>query len=104
MCGLPLADASIDAVVTTNTVYFVDDLARAFSELARILRPGGRVVVGIADPEAMAALAFTAHGFRLRPVDELVGQLESVGFGPPEDRRVGEGQGAFHLLVAERGV
>ena len=52
----------------------------------------------------MAALAFTAHGFRLRPVDELVGQLESVGFGPPEDRRVGEGQGAFHLLVAERGV
>jgi SAM-dependent methyltransferase len=49
--------------ITVNTIYFVDDLDRACSELARVLRPGGRLVVGIGDPEAMARMPFSAYGF-----------------------------------------
>ena len=44
----------------------------AFGEIARTVRPGGRAVVGLADPEAMASMPFTAHGFRLRPVDDVI--------------------------------
>jgi ubiquinone/menaquinone biosynthesis C-methylase UbiE len=102
LCALPLADASLDAAITTNTVYFVEDLPRAFAEIARVVRPGGRVVVGIGDPANMRTMAFTAHGFRLRPVEEVAGLLEAAGFGAPEDRRVGEGLRAFHLLVGQR--
>ncbi|HXH77483.1 class I SAM-dependent methyltransferase [Nocardioides sp.] len=100
--ALPLPDASLDAAITTNTVYFVEDLPRAFAEVARVVRPGGRVVVGIGDPDNMRTMTFTAHGFRLRPVEEVAGLLEAAGFGAPADRRVGEGEGAFHLLVAQR--
>lgn len=102
LTALPLTDASLDAAITTNTVYFVEDLPRAFAEIARVVRPGGRVVVGIGDPDHMRTLAFTAHGFRLRPVDEVAGLLEAAGFDAPTDRRAGEGERAFHLLVGRR--
>jgi SAM-dependent methyltransferase len=102
LTALPLTDASLDAAITTNTVYFVDDLPRAFAEIARVVRPGGRVVVGIGDPDHMRSFRFTEHGFRLRPVEEVASLLEGAGFDAPADRRVGEGERAFHLLVARR--
>lgn len=102
LTALPLADASLHAAITTNTVYFVEDLTRTFAEIARVVRPGGRVVVGIGDPDHMRSFSFTSHGFRLRPVDEVAGLLEAAGFGAPTDRRAGEGERAFHLLVAQR--
>jgi demethylmenaquinone methyltransferase/2-methoxy-6-polyprenyl-1,4-benzoquinol methylase len=43
--SLPLPDASVDRIVTGFTVRNVGDLGRAFSELRRVLRPGGRAVV-----------------------------------------------------------
>lgn len=100
MTALPLGDGVLDAAITVNTVYFVEDLARAFSELSRVVRPGGRAVVAVGDPESMREMSVTAHGFRLRPVDELAAQLESVGFRTPSRHRVGSDDGAFHLLVA----
>ncbi len=102
LTALPLGDGVLDAVITVNTVYFVEDLATAFSELARVVRPGGRAVVAVGDPETMKRMSVTAHGFRLRPVDELAAQLESAGFQTPSRRRVGSDDGAFHLLVAEQ--
>ena len=51
--ALPFPDASFDAVASTNTVYFWPDLRRAFSELHRVLRPGGLLSVGFSgDGEA----------------------------------------------------
>lgn len=102
LTALPLGDSSLDAAITTNTIYFIEDLPRAFAEVARVVRPGGRFVVGIADPEEMRKYPFTAHGFRLRPVDEVVELLRAAGFAEPTRRRVGESGGAFHLLVADR--
>lgn len=41
---LPLADASLDAVFSTATFHWVLDHDRLFGEIARVLRPGGRLV------------------------------------------------------------
>jgi ubiquinone/menaquinone biosynthesis C-methylase UbiE len=64
LTALPLDDASVDAAITVNTLYFVKDLDAACAELARVIRPGGRAVVGIGDPQAMARMPFTPTGSR----------------------------------------
>ena len=96
---LPLEDASLDGLVTANTVYFVEDLERAFAEIARVLRPTGHAVIGVADPAWMAAMPVTAHGFRLRPVDELVALMRGAGLTDVRHELLARDGGTFHLLV-----
>lgn len=102
LAALPMPDNSVDAAITINTVYFVDDLDRAFAELARVLRPAGRLIVGVGDPSIMAKAPFIAYGFTLRPVDELAALLRKLGFDEPRDERTSDEDSAFHLLVADR--
>jgi ubiquinone/menaquinone biosynthesis C-methylase UbiE len=102
--ALPLPDASLDAAITVNTIYFVDDLDLAFAELARVLRPGARVVVGLGDPDAMADSPVTAHGFVLRSVDDVLASLARAGLQSVGHRRVGQGDAASHLLVARKAL
>jgi SAM-dependent methyltransferase len=40
---LPLPDASFDAVISQEALLHVPDIARAFTEAYRVLRPGGRI-------------------------------------------------------------
>ena len=42
---LPLADDSFDVVILHQVLHFLDDGARAINEAARVLRPGGRLLV-----------------------------------------------------------
>lgn len=97
---LPLPSASVDEAITLNTFYFITDLTGALGECARVLKPGGRLVVGLGDPDAMARLPFTAHGFHLRPVAEVAEKLRDASLEVGEHRRVGTGRTAYHLLVA----
>jgi arsenite methyltransferase len=102
LTALPLDDDSLDAAITVNTVYFVPDLGAACAELARVIRPGGRAVVGIGDPEVMARLPFVSHGFTLRSVGDVTAALEKAGFGPVAQRRLDDVAIPHHLLVARR--
>jgi SAM-dependent methyltransferase len=79
--ALPFADGSLDAVTTGDVLYHLDDPVTALREFARVLRPGGVVVVN--EPayrwlwsyhdEAVAS----KHRFT-RP--ELVAALGDAGF------------------------
>lgn len=100
MNELPLAADSLDGIVTVNTIYFIDDLENAFAELARVIKPSGRVVIGIGDPEAMARMPMTEHGFRLRAVDEVTDNMRRAGLAPGEHERVGKGGRVAHVIVA----
>jgi ubiquinone/menaquinone biosynthesis C-methylase UbiE len=99
MTDLPLVDDVLDAVITVNTVYFVDDLEAAFKELARVLRPGGRLAVGVADPVAMARMPVTAYGFRLRPIDELAAAMTAAGLVDVRTERLPGPPVARHLVI-----
>jgi ubiquinone/menaquinone biosynthesis C-methylase UbiE len=47
---LPLADACVDAAVCALALVHVADLGAAIGELARVVRPGGRIIVSDVHP------------------------------------------------------
>jgi arsenite methyltransferase len=101
LADFPLDDGSIDALITVNTVYFISELDAACAELARVLRPGERAVIGIGDPDVMARLPFTAHGFTIRPVGEIAAALENSGLRV-EQRRIDDKPMLRCLFIGER--
>jgi SAM-dependent methyltransferase len=50
--ALPFADGAFGTALLVTTVCFVDDLNRTFEEARRVIRSGGRVVVGYIDRES----------------------------------------------------
>ena len=52
--SLPLEDASVDLAVCALALEHVEDLAGAVRELARVVRPGGRIVLSDLHPTATA--------------------------------------------------
>jgi ubiquinone/menaquinone biosynthesis C-methylase UbiE len=51
---LPLLPAAFDAAVCALALTHVDDLPQAVSELARVVRPGGRIVISDLHPQLVA--------------------------------------------------
>lgn len=50
--ALPLRADSADLALLVTTICFVDDLDRALAEAARVLRPGGTILVGFVDRDS----------------------------------------------------
>jgi SAM-dependent methyltransferase len=78
--ALPFADRSYDVVVGLTVLYTVPDDARAVAELARVLRPGGAVLlVEPAFPALGRAHDATVHGRRRYRSAELSALVTSAG-------------------------
>lgn len=58
---LPLADASVDAAVSSLCYQWVEDHAGAFAELQRVLKPGGRAVVATLGAASLQELRVCAE-------------------------------------------
>lgn len=80
---LPFADAGFDAVLLFHTLNYAERPARALAECARVLRPGGRLVVLCLDrheqQEITAAYGERHPGFSPRSLRSL---LTSAGLPP----------------------
>ncbi|MDB4889114.1 MAG: hypothetical protein JWL61_969 [Gemmatimonadetes bacterium] len=78
---LPIADASLDAAVLSLVLHFVVDPARVIAEAARVLRPGGRLLLVDMLPherdEYRAAMGHLWLGFSEQ---QLMGWFEDAGF------------------------
>src|SRR6476620_1063090 len=80
--SMPYEDGTFDAAYLTTVLGEIPDQDAALRELARVLKPGGRLVVGelIGDP----------HYVRLAPL-----RLRASGVGLTYQRRVGNALGYF---------
>jgi SAM-dependent methyltransferase len=78
--ALPLGDASMDAAISVNSLYFWPDIEAAFAELARVIRPAGRLVLCFEPPDELRKWPGHRFGFRLLEVDEVKRLMKSAGF------------------------
>jgi SAM-dependent methyltransferase len=90
---IPLADASVDVIVSNCVLNLSADKPRVFAEAARVLRPGGRFAVSdvIADPDMDEATradmaAYTGCIAGALTEDEFRNGLATAGFGDVEVR------------------
>jgi SAM-dependent methyltransferase len=117
---IPLPDASIDAVTSNGVLNLVPDKARAFAEIARVLKPGGRLQIADialakpvsetsrADPKLWAECVVGAV-----VEDDYVAQLRAAGLDVEvisrldyfagsvsyDTRRVAHGLGAHSVVM-----
>lgn len=84
---LPVADASVDVILSNCVVTLSPDKPAVFREAYRALRPGGRLaiadVVAVAPlPEALAAdaAAYAGCAAGAAPIDEVRAMLAAAGF------------------------
>jgi len=61
---LDLPDRSFDAIISLCAVLHFPNIAKALSEMYRVLKPGGRLVVSFGYPRPVASLPFLCHAVR----------------------------------------
>jgi arsenite methyltransferase len=96
---LPLGDASFDAALSLNTIMFWTDVDEGMHELARVLAPEGRLVLGVPDPDQARRMGFAERGFRIVIPERLGERFSRYGLELLEIRRTGDGTS---LLVGRR--
>ena len=65
--ALPFPDASFDAAVSTFGVMFAPDHAKSATELARVVRPGGRIGLANWTPDSLIGRMFKVLGRYVQP-------------------------------------
>jgi ubiquinone/menaquinone biosynthesis C-methylase UbiE len=80
MTALPFSDATFDAVVAGEVLEHIEDDGKAISEGARVLRPGGVLVVSV-----------PAHPTWFGPSDEWAGHVRRYARQGLEETVVGSG-------------
>lgn len=78
--SLPFVDASFDCACSVHTIYFWPDLSDGLRELARVVRPGGRLVLGFSSDSALIEDGYTARGFSAYSSQQLVDTCLACGF------------------------
>lgn len=59
--ALPFADAVFDYTLLVTTICFIDDARTMLLEIARVLRSGGKLVIGLIDRESALGEKYVAH-------------------------------------------
>lgn len=78
--ALPYPDVYFNKVFTVNTIYFWDNPAKVFSEIKRVLAPGGTLIIALRPKHIMDAFPFTQYGFNTFSEDDIKSAITTNGF------------------------
>ncbi len=78
--NLPFDDNSIDFITTTNTIYFWPDLVKNATELYRVLKPKGKILIAYRAKEFMDKVEVSNYGFNKYTKADIESLLVKVGF------------------------
>ncbi len=96
---LPFEADSFDAAMSVHTLYFWAPADPHLEEIARVLCPGGRLVLAFRPDSDPATADFPESVYTFRSIDEIRGLVEACGF---ENGSVRNGSDAVTLLSATR--
>jgi arsenite methyltransferase len=77
---LPWPDDSFDGVYTINTIYFWSDAMGGLREILRVLRPSGRLILGVEAQATLQRAGFADKGFLTPSYDDIATWLGRAGF------------------------
>jgi len=102
--SLPVADASVDVILSNCVINLSTEKERVFNEAYRVLRPGGRVMISdlvltreLPEPVRSSLEAYAGCISGAIPLPEYLGRMESAGF---RDIRI-EKERAFDIVSDE---
>jgi ubiquinone/menaquinone biosynthesis C-methylase UbiE len=99
--ALPFPDRSFDKALCVHVIYFWDDIGPALSEIARVLKPGGRMALLFRSSDDPGSIqSFPASVYRFRTQLEVEAALTIAGF--TIDSQTMGGPQSPTLLVATR--
>jgi SAM-dependent methyltransferase len=124
--NLPYKSNSFDLVLMVTTICFLDDTVKAFSEVYRVLEPGGFFVIGFVDKNSKIGKVYLKHKEKsdfykiaeFFSVDEVIEALKDTGFknfefrqtifntldkiNEVEEAKPGYGEGSFVVVKAQK--
>ncbi|HYM73936.1 MAG TPA: class I SAM-dependent methyltransferase, partial [Stellaceae bacterium] len=105
MYQLPLPDASFDAVVIHQVLHYADRPAAAIAEAARVLRPGGVLVVVDFTPHLLEFLRVEHAHHRLGFADQEVAEwCRAAGLEPAAPQHLRGDPLTVAIWTAYRGL
>jgi SAM-dependent methyltransferase len=97
---IPFADNTADAVFSVHTVYFMPDPTRTLAETARVLRPGGTLVISCRTSDTPIPAWMDPGVYRIPTAARLTEMLTEAGFDRVDHHTVDAAGYELHLFVA----
>ena len=100
---LPLPDSDLDLVISVNTIYFWESISESLSELHRVLKSGGRLVLGFSEGKSLESAGYLEFGYRVLSQGEVMDRMQSAGFASITHNDVDRGtRGKYHVVTCHR--
>lgn len=124
---MPIADNFYDFALMVTTICFLDDVPKSITEGRRILKPGGKLIIGLVDKNSPVGKLYQEHQennvfYRdaiFYTTNEVVAFMKEAGFRDfyftqtifkmvdeikePEEVKEGYGEGSFVVISAKNG-